>query len=196
VKTLTLGTKNQHKVSEIEEILLKVPFHLVPLRDDVPEAPEDEPTLEGNAIQKAAFYAKESGTYCLADDSGLEVDALGGDPGVLSARYAGPNCSPADNRNKLLEALRGVPALRRTARFRCVIALANGAGEVVATADGSLEGTIIDEERGERGFGYDSIFVPEGGTKTLAELTGEEKNAMSHRGRALRALRPRLLELL
>jgi len=196
VKTLTLGTKNRDKVREIRDILLRVPLELVPLPDSIPVAPEDAPTLEGNARLKAAHYAKLAGTWCIADDTGLVVDALAGAPGVYSARYAGPDASYADNRRKLLEALGGVRSTRRTARFVCVAALANPAGEILGTTEGVLEGTIIDHERGEGGFGYDPIFLPLEGELTLAEISHEDKNASSHRARALEAMRPLLLELL
>ncbi len=196
MKILTLGTKNRDKVGEIESILLKVPVRLTPLPGEVRESPEDSDTLEGNAAQKASFYSNQTGTYCLSDDTGLEVDALGGAPGVNSARYAGPDATYADNRAKLLGALKGTPASRRTARFRCVVALANPAGEVVASADGILEGVILEDERGDAGFGYDSLFKPVEASATLAEMSAEEKNRLSHRARALLALRPRILELL
>jgi XTP/dITP diphosphohydrolase len=189
-----LGTKNADKFREIEAILLKVPFKLQPLPGDTVEVVEDGETLEANAQLKARGYAKVTGHLCLADDTGLEVDALQGAPGVYSARYAGPEATYADNRRHLLEQLKGVPADKRTARFRCVVALASPAGEVVATAEGALEGVILEKERGEGGFGYDPIFAV--GQRTLAEISAEEKNALSHRGRALENLRPQLLELL
>lgn len=196
MKTLILGTQNVDKLAEIREILLDVPLRLQPLPAGTPEAPEDADTFEGNAVQKAVTYAEQTGAWCLADDSGLEVDALDGRPGVYSARYAGPECSYADNRRKLLEELDGVPAGQRRARFRCVVALTNPAGEVLATAEGTCEGTILTEERGEGGFGYDPLFLADGAGRTLAELTPAEKHALSHRGAALAALKPRLLELL
>ncbi len=196
MRKVILGTKNRHKVREIGDILLSVPIDLVPLPDETPESPEDQETLDGNAAQKASYYAKLTDSFCLADDTGLEVDALNGEPGVHSARYAGPDATYADNRDKLLAALTGVPKAGWTARFRCVMSLANPAGEIVATAEGTVEGQIIAESRGEGGFGYDPIFRPLESERTLAELSAEEKNALSHRGRALQALRPRLLELL
>lgn len=196
MKTLTLGTKNHDKVGEIESILLKVPVRLAPLPAEVPESPEDRDTLEGNAAQKASFYARQTGTYCLADDTGLEVDALNGAPGVNSARYAGPDATYKDNRDKLLAALAGTPASRRTARFRCVVALADPSGEIVASADGVLEGVILEEERGDGGFGYDPVFKPVEASASLAEMPIEEKNRLSHRARALLALRPQILRLL
>lgn len=196
MRKVILGTKNLHKVREIRDILLSVPIDLNPLPEETPESPEDQATLDGNAAQKASYYAKLTDAYCLADDTGLEVDALDGEPGVNSARYAGPDAAYADNRDKLLAALGGVPKAGWTARFRCVMSLANPAGEIVATAEGTVEGTIVPESRGEGGFGYDPIFLPKGSERTLAELSAEEKNALSHRGRALQVLRPRLLELL
>ena len=154
----------------------------------IPEPDEDADSFEGNARKKALHYARLTDLWALADDSGLQVDALAGEPGVHSARYAGEACSDAANNAKLLEKLRGVPAERRTARFRCVLALANPA-EVVATASGTLEGLIVDEPRGHNGFGYDPhFFVPELG-QTVAEMPPEQKNRISHRGRALAAIR-------
>jgi XTP/dITP diphosphohydrolase len=133
--------------------------------------------------------------WTLADDSGLEVDALGGDPGVYSARYAGPDCNDAANNARLVRELAGVPLEQRTARFRCVITLA-GPGEVLATASGSVDGLIVDDARGTNGFGYDPhFFVPEYGM-TTAQMPPEHKNRISHRGRALRAIRPTIEQLL
>ena len=194
MKTLILGTKNRDKLREIREILLDVPLRLEPLPEGTPTSPEETGTIEGNAVQKSVNYAEHVGTWCLADDTGLEVDALDGAPGVDAALYAGPDATYADNRDKLLAALEGQAV--RTARFRCVMALANPAGEVLATAEGTLEGEITTSAAGEGGFGYDPIFRPLGETKTLAEISADDKNRLSHRGAALRALEPRLLELL
>ena len=124
---------------------------------------------------------------CFADDTGLEVAALHGEPGVYSARYAGPQATDADNRAQLLTALAGVPGKERTARFRCVLVLAEG-GEPRATFDGTVEGTIIDAERGDGGFGYDSLFVPDGFCETFAQLPDSIKNTLSHRARATASL--------
>ena len=165
----------------------------------IPEPVEDGNTFLDNAILKAQHYARAAGRWALADDSGLEVDALGGAPGVHSARYAGidggrATVDPANNR-KLIEMLRGVPQPRRTARFRCVLALSDG-DKILATADGVIEGQIIDMPRGAGGFGYDPHFlVPELGV-TTAELPAIEKNRISHRGRALQALRPQIERLI
>ncbi len=196
MKTLTVGTKNRDKLREIEELLLGIPLALRPVAPEVAEVVEDAPTLEGNARKKALGYAAASGAWCLADDTGLEVDALGGAPGVLSARYAGEGASYADNRRALLEALAGLPEARRTARFRCAVALASPQGELLAEASGVLEGAITLAERGAGGFGYDAIFRPDGEARTLGELSADEKHRLSHRARALAALRPHLLELL
>jgi XTP/dITP diphosphohydrolase len=164
---------------------------------------EDEPTLEGNAEKKARWIAAWTGIAALADDTGLEVDALDGQPGVLSARFAGPGCTFEDNNAKLLGMLAGLGAERRTARFRCVVALAfpgpaaGGHAERVRDCRvslfaGRIEGRILAAPRGRRGFGYDPVFfLPELG-RTLAELTLEEKNRTSHRARALLAAREAL----
>lgn len=196
MQTLVVGTRNPDKLREIEEILLGVPLRLRALPDDVPEAVEDGATLEANAELKARHYALHTGALCLADDTGLEVDALGGAPGIRTARFAGAAAGYADNRRALLEALRDVPPARRAARFRCVVALARPSGEVFARAEGRLEGAITGAERGASGFGYDPIFAAAGDGRTLAEMRADEKNVLSHRARALEALRPRLLELL
>ncbi|MCB9852117.1 MAG: non-canonical purine NTP pyrophosphatase [Phycisphaerales bacterium] len=164
------------------------------LEAEIPEPVEDQDSFEGNSQLKAVYYSRASGLVTLADDSGLEVDALGGAPGVYSARYAEVEGEPpraerdlANNR-KLIAALAGVQASARTARFRCVLTLADG-DRVLAQASGAIEGQIIDEPRGEGGFGYDPHFlVPELG-KTTAELPAEHKNRISHRGVALRLLR-------
>lgn len=195
MQTVVVGTKNRDKLREIEAILVGVPVVLRPLDADVAEVEETGETLEENSELKAREYARRVGAWCLADDTGLEVDALDGRPGVRAARYAGPDCSYADNRRRLLEELKGLPPPRRTARFRCVVSLANPAGEVVARAEGALEGVILEKERGEGGFGYDPVFAV-GGERTLAELDAEEKNALSHRARALDAMWPQILELL
>ncbi len=169
---------------------------------EIDEPVEDQPTFEGNAVLKARHYAQASGMTCLADDSGLEVDALGGEPGVRSARYAGVAggrdvADPANNA-LLLERLGEMPTEQRTARFVCVMALAEPSGEVLATERGTIEGRIIgpnEASRGKNGFGYDPLFVvPELG-KTSAELSAEHKNRISHRGAASRLMYERLREI-
>lgn len=161
-------------------------MELLSLKDfpGVPEAVEDGATFAENAVKKAVLVAEYTGAIALADDSGLEVDALEGRPGVLSARFAGRHGDDAANNRLLLQLLLGLPDERRTARFRCAIALATPEGEVL-TADGSCEGVIAHEPRGSNGFGYDPLFfMPEYG-KTMAELPSDVKNRVSHRARAM-----------
>jgi XTP/dITP diphosphohydrolase len=150
----------------------------------------DEPHEDylANALEKGRAVAAALGVPALADDSGIEVDALGGAPGPRSARYAGPGASDAENRRRLLSALKGIPASGRTARFRCVAAVVWPDGRELH-AEGICEGLVLRAERGSGGFGYDPLFVPEGWDRTMAELAPAEKHRISHRGRALRALR-------
>jgi len=193
---VVLATHNQHKVKEIMAIFTDVPIQFVTL-DEFPGAPdvvEDGKTLEDNAQKKAYQIAKFTKQISLADDSGLEVDFLDGMPGVISARFAGATASFADNNNKLLKLMKGVPTEHRKARFRCVMALAVPEG-ATQTVEGALSGYITDRPRGEEGFGYDPVFlVPDQG-KTLAELGPTLKNSLSHRYKALQAMRPILLKL-
>lgn len=188
---ILLATRNAKKLRELERIAaaaaLRLHFFDLDLYPDVPTAPEEEATFAGNARAKALWYARATGQICLADDSGLEVDALGGAPGVRSARYAGPQASDADNRRALLAALRDVPAERRTARFRCALALADETG-VLFESDGATEGTILAAERGTAGFGYDPLFLSTDLGRTFAEVDSAEKDRVSHRGRALALL--------
>lgn len=190
---LVVATKNKGKVAEIAAALAALPVAVRSL-DEFPAGPEAEEsgdTFEANAILKATHYALHTGRACLADDSGLEVDALGGEPGVYSARYAGADATDAANNAKLLAALAGVPAERRTARFRCVLAYVAPDGTLL-TADGTCEGVILDGPRGVGGFGYDPLFHMPGLGKTLAELDVADKNAVSHRGQALRNMAAKL----
>jgi len=195
---LVVASANRKKLAELIELLRGAPVEIVSAAElSLPDVEETGSTFEENAAIKAIAASRASGMLALADDSGLEVDALGGAPGVRSARYAsnGPgNASDADNRAKLLSALRDVAEGRRTARFRCAIAVARGE-EVVLRADGSVEGAILDRERGSLGFGYDPLFVPRGATRTFAEMPPDEKARWSHRARALAALRPGLVAL-
>lgn len=182
---LLLATRNRHKIREISG-MLGADLRVLSL-DDRPDAPvviEDQPTLEGNARKKAVETAAATGLCCLADDTGLEVEALDGAPGVLSARFAGPDCDYAANNRKLLEALLGLPPERRGAAFRTVMALARPGGRVILE-EGRLEGRIIEEPLGHDGFGYDPIFLVADKGKTLAQMSLIEKNAVSHRGVAL-----------
>ena len=161
---------------------------------EIPEIKEEGDSFRENALRKAREVARRSGMVTLADDSGLEVEALGGKPGVLSARFAGERASDRDNNRKLLQMLEGVPWERRRAAFRCVIACVDPSSGKEVVVEGSCEGVIGFEERGEGGFGYDPLFfIPELG-KTMAELPLEVKNRLSHRGRALKALKSRLRE--
>ena len=184
VRRLVVASQNPDKIAEVEEVLatLELPPEVVTgLQWD--EVPETEPTLEGNALLKAHAVVAATGLPALSDDTGLEVDALDGAPGVRTARYAGENTTYDDNINKVLAELVGVK--ERSARFRTVVALVTPEGEEV-TAEGVLEGSIGTGRRGDGGFGYDPVFVVD--HRTLAEMSGDEKHEISHRGRALRAL--------
>ena len=187
---LVLATHNEHKVTELSRLLEDLDVEVLSFHDlpDIPDVVEDGETLEANAVKKASAISAATGLPALADDTGLEVEPLGGEPGVLSARYAGPGATYDDNNRKLLAALKGVPAERRRAVFRCVVAVAVPGGGV-RTVEGRTAGTIIDAPRGHLGFGYDPIFIPDGNARTYAEMTQTEKNAISHRGRAMRAAR-------
>jgi len=160
-----------------------------------PAPVETGETFMANAELKATYYARLSGLWTIADDSGLEVDALGGAPGVYSARYAGEPANDAANNRLLVERLAGVPDERRTARFRCAVALSDGS-QILARAVGTVEGRIIDQPRGTNGFGYDPHFWVDRFGMTTAEMTPEQKHAISHRGQALRELRAALERLL
>lgn len=187
--TVLVSTRNAHKLVEIRQIL-GPSFELLDL-SSIPalgEVEETGTTFEENAGLKALAASAHFGGWVLADDSGLEVDALAGAPGVRSARFSGEGATDVTNRALLLEKLAGVHSNQRSARFRCVIALARG-GEVLAHFSGAVEGAIIQSEKGEGGFGYDPLFVPEGFGETFAELGAETKNRLSHRGRALAGLK-------
>ncbi len=185
--SVVVASKNPDKVREVEEVLAGLGVTEVVRGLDWPDVEETGTTLEENAVLKARTVAETTGVAALADDTGLEVAALGGAPGVRTARYAGEDATYADNVARLLRDLEGVED--RRARFVTVVALVTPDGEVV-TAEGVLEGSITTEPRGDAGFGYDPIF--EVGGRTLAEMTAEEKHAISHRARALRALAARL----
>lgn len=185
---LLIATRNAHKLEEIRAILRLPSLELLGLDSfpDVPEVEEDGDTFEANAIKKAVEVALHTGQWTMADDSGLEVDALGGAPGVYSARYAGEPADYAANNRKLLSELHG--RAERAARFRCVIAMSNPVGRTQVVA-GACEGVIAEEARGAEGFGYDPLFVPDGYTETFAEMSAELKNSLSHRGKALMGVR-------
>jgi XTP/dITP diphosphohydrolase len=182
---LVFATNNAHKLREVSQVVGDE-FTLVSLRECgiVEDIPEEQPTLEGNALQKARYIYARTGLDCFADDTGLEVDALGGEPGVRSARYATDGHDDEANKRLLLERMEGVEA--RGAQFRTAIALIIGGKEYLF--EGIVRGHITTEEKGEGGFGYDPLFVAEGYEESFAEISAEEKNAISHRGRAVRKL--------
>jgi XTP/dITP diphosphohydrolase len=190
IREVVLATRNRHKGEELAALLCDLPIRIRTMDDfrDVPEVIEDGETCEANAIKKARFVSEATGLLAVADDTGLEVDALNGRPGVYAARYAGEHATYEDNWKKLLGELTGVPPARRTARFITVAAVASPS-ETVQVATGQLKGLITEEPAGVRGFGYDPVFlVPEVG-KTLAEMSSEEKNRISHRAKAFAQVR-------
>ncbi|MEE9295141.1 MAG: RdgB/HAM1 family non-canonical purine NTP pyrophosphatase [Phycisphaerae bacterium] len=195
--TILIATGNSGKLREIQALMADLPVTFKTLADfpKLPPAVEDADTFAENAARKATHYSRLTGLWALADDSGLEVDALNGAPGIRSARYAGQPTNTAANNAKLIDALKDVPPELRSARFRCAVALADGDG-ILAQASGVLEGRIVDQPLGHNGFGFDPHFwVPELGM-TTAQMPPEQKNKISHRGRALAALKPRIARLL
>ena len=185
MRTLCFATNNEHKVEEIRTQLGS--FFLLKKLEDIgcfEELPETQQTIEGNSIQKARYILDKYKVSCFADDTGLEVDALNGEPGVYSARYAGNQRSNEDNMQFLLSKLKGVQ--QRSAKFRTVITLAEADG--IVTFEGIVKGSILESKRGSQGFGYDPLFVPDGFTKTFAEMTLAEKARISHRGIAVEKL--------
>jgi len=188
VTTFVLATANPHKTLEMRAVLSELGVELLARPEHVGDVEENDVTLEGNALLKARALVDATGLAAIADDTGLFVAALGGRPGVWSARYAGENATYDDNVEKLLEELADVDDERREASFRTVVAVAYPSGESLCV-EGVLEGRITRERRGENGFGYDPVFEPrDGGGRTLAQFSSDEKNATSHRARALRAL--------
>lgn len=194
---LVVATHNAKKLRELMSLLAGAPVRVRSIGEfaDAPVVEEVGETFAENAALKALAAARHTGLWALADDSGLEVDALDGRPGVYSARFAGPNATDAENNAKLLQLLADVPEERRTARFRCAIAVASPDGRVYID-EGACEGVIVREPRGQGGFGYDPLFFVPSLGRTFAELPAEEKDRISHRGRALAAARERLLQLL
>ena len=182
---IVFATNNAHKLDEVRQVVGEK-IEIVSLRECgiVEDIPENEPTLEGNALAKARYIYERTGFNCFADDTGLEVDALGGEPGVRSARYATDGHDDEANKRLLLERLQGVE--NRAAQFRTAVALILGGKEYLF--EGIVRGEIAPEQHGEGGFGYDPLFFPEGGDLTFAQMSSEEKNAISHRGRAVRKL--------
>ena len=199
---ILLATANPDKAREVEEILSAGETGLPPIRwrrlfefPSVPQPVEDGETFLANARLKALHYARHTGLWTIADDSGLEVDALGGQPGLRSARYAGEPANAEANNALLVRKLAQVPAGRRTARFRCAAVLA-APDRILASAEGTVEGRIVDEPRGTNGFGYDPHFWIDAAGMTAAEMPPDRKHAVSHRGQALRRLRQQLQTLL
>ena len=193
-REVLIASRNKGKIAEIQQIFADVPLKLRTLADfpDAPEVEETGTSFSENARLKAVAYARHTNLWALADDSGLEVDALGGAPGIRSARYAGDDGA---NTEKVLRKLEGISDEKRTARFRAAMVMANPQGVILAESEGSVEGLITRELRGSAGFGYDPLFlVPEFG-QTMAELGLEIKNRISHRAQALRRLRERMDDL-
>ena len=187
IDEIIIATGNKHKVEEISAMLKDLNIKVVPMSDlaSFPKTIEDGETLKDNAAKKAREAAEFYKKWALADDTGLEVDYLNGAPGVYSARYAGEPCTYEDNNKKLLSALSGVPKEKRTAKFRCVIAIASPTGEMFF-ADGEIFGIISDVLSGTNGFGYDPVFFVPEQNKTFAELSAGVKNEISHRAKALK----------
>ncbi len=197
MRRLVVATRNAGKMKEIRAILADLPVEAVSLEDypELPAADEDGETFKENAVKKARHVARATGCLTLADDSGLEVEALGGAPGVQSARFAGPEATDEANNAKLLRLMEEVPEVKRGARFRCVVAIATPEGRV-EVAEGVCEGRLTRAERGAEGFGYDPLFLVPAYGLTFGELPEGIKNAISHRGRALAAARGVLEALL
>jgi XTP/dITP diphosphohydrolase len=195
---LLVATMNAGKLAEYRRLLGDIPGLELESMASLPQPIdvfEDSDTFYGNALKKATEIAEGAGMRCLADDSGLEVDALDGRPGVHSARYAGDGASDEQNNTKLLDELSGFADDERTARFRCAIVIVDGEGRELARAEGTCEGRISREPKGTHGFGYDPVFVPDGYTETMAELGPETKNEISHRAEAAAKLTSLLQDL-
>jgi XTP/dITP diphosphohydrolase len=189
-KTFVFATRNAHKVDEVRRILRSagVDVDLIPLPADAPEVVESGASFAANALIKARSAALHTGLAAIADDSGLCVDALHGMPGIHSARWSGRHGDDAANVSLLLGQLAETPAIRRGAQFVCAAVVVDPQSGAEHVVEGVLEGRVIDEIRGAGGFGYDPIFIPDGQTVTTAEMTAEDKDAISHRGKAFRAL--------
>lgn len=194
---LAIASRNAHKLRELARICADWPVEWVTVDNHdpsrFPDVEESGETYLDNAMLKATQVSQALGIAAIADDSGIEVDALGGAPGSRSARYAAGHATDEQNLDALLRAVRGVPSGGRTARYRCIAAIAWPDGRTTH-ADGTCEGAIVSKRRGGRGFGYDPVFVPAGWDETMAELTDDQKDRISHRGRAFRALRAMLAE--
>lgn len=183
---LLLATRNRDKLRELRALLADLELDILSAADvhGLADIVEDGDTIRDNAIKKAVETAKAANMLTLADDTGLEVDALKGEPGVRSARFAGDEATYFENNKKLLELLHGLPAEKRSARFRCVVAIADPTG-LYDTVEGICNGAIVEAERGGGGFGYDPLFIPDGQVKTFAELSPDVKNRVSHRAKAM-----------
>jgi XTP/dITP diphosphohydrolase len=193
MEKIILATNNPHKIRELKSLLSELNVEITTVADlqDPPTLREDGSTFQENALQKARAVHAATGLPALADDSGLEVFYLNGRPGVVSARYAGKGANDERNNDKLLSEMRGVPPRRRRAQFRAVTAFVDGEREIVT--EGVCVGKLEEMPRGTNGFGYDPIFIPDGFTRTYAELTAEEKNQISHRSKAIRLMVKKLL---
>ena len=197
MRQIVIASRNEGKIKEIKNFLHGLDLEILPITDfpDIPSIVEDGVTFEENAFKKAKTVYEHAKIAAIADDSGLEVKYLNGQPGVLSSRYAGPKATDLQNCNKLIEELKAVDMEDRKARFKCVIVLYSPIFHDLFF-EGKCDGYIIDVMRGDRGFGYDPLFVPEGYTKTFAELDLVTKNKISHRGRALSSLKAFLERIL
>jgi XTP/dITP diphosphohydrolase len=197
LRSLLVATQNEGKLKELRQLLVDLPFELYGLVDfpGIEKVDETGKSFVENASLKAAGYARQSGLITLADDSGLEVEALGGAPGVYSARYAGQDASEAERTTKLLSELAIIPAPKRTARFVSAIAIASDSGQILNVSVGRCDGHVDFAPRGTAGFGYDPVFIPLGYDQTFAELASQIKNQISHRARALSGAREFLCTL-
>ncbi len=193
-KHIVLGTQNKNKRRELERLLKGSGIKVLTLQDfpRCADVAEDGKTFEANSRKKARAYSRHTKSLTLADDSGLVVPALNGKPGVYSARFAGPGCTYQDNNKKLLRLLKNKPVKKRSAKFVCAMAL-YFKGKPVNVVKGECHGHIALDEKGNKGFGYDPVFVPKGFSKTFAQLSPSQKNKISHRGKALRAIRGSIL---
>ncbi len=194
MRKLAAATGNKGKLSEIREILRDEPVEVIPISelfDSIPEIEENGSTFLENALIKARYVFDHCGLWTLADDSGLEVDCLGGAPGVKSARYAGESCNTEANNRKLLSALSGVPLEKRQARFKCVMVVVTGKDRYIFS-EGVCRGRIGLSPQGSAGFGYDPLFIPDGFDCTFAQLDSRVKNSISHRGKALADLKEKM----
>lgn len=188
MKELIVASRNKGKVGEIKELLAGLPLKISSLLEypDIPDVIEDGKTYTANALKKAVEIAKATGKMTMADDSGIEVKALGNAPGIYSARFAGKGASEKDKNRKLFKMLKGVPMSKRQARYRCVIALVDGKGKSIGIVQGTCGGYITTQERGSNGFGFDPLFFLKRYNKTFGELPASVKAKISHRARALK----------